>query len=326
MLTRHLGHARVPTIVVILVLSLPMPRMGLAAMDFYIAAAGKDQWSGRAVSPHGDRSDGPFATLQRARDAIRQLKRSSGLPEGGVTVWIAPGMYFLEQGLELTAEDSGAAGKPIVYRGAEGQVRITGSKTVTGWRRVEDPATLARLDPAARESVLQAGLKAQGIVDCGQLRSRGFGRSTVPAALELFLKDQPMTLARWPNNGFEKIAGSPDAARDEHGGTLGKLPAGFHYQGDRPQRWADSDDIWIHGYWAYDWANSYEHIASLDKQKHLITTMASGQASGSISSISSKNWMRRANGISTARPGSSTSGRQPRSKTGTSPSRSSKPL
>ena len=94
----------------------------------------------------------------------------------------------------------------------------------------------------------------------------------MPAALELFFKDQPMTLAQWPNAGFEKIAGTPDAARDEHGGTLGKLAAGFNYEGDRPQRWADTNDIWIHGYWAYDWANSYEHVASIDTQKRLIKT------------------------------------------------------
>jgi hypothetical protein len=201
------------------------------------------------------------------------LKKTSGLPEGGVTVWIAPGMYSLEQGLELTAEDSGAIDKPIVYRAAsDGEVRVTGGRFVAGWQKVTDPAVLARFQPSAKGNVLQANLKAQGMANYGIFRSRGFGRATVPAALELFFKDQPMTLARWPNNGFEKIAGSPDAVRDEHGGTLGKLPAGFNYQGDRPQRWGDTDDIWIHGYWAYDWANSYEHIAGIDKQKRLIKT------------------------------------------------------
>jgi hypothetical protein len=201
------------------------------------------------------------------------LKKSTGLPEGGVTVWIAPGVYYWEQGFGLTAEDSGDAGKPIVYRAAaEGQTQISGGKTVTGWRKVDDPAVLSRFDAAARGDVLQADLKTQGITNFGELRSRGFGRPTSPAALELFFKDQPMTLARWPNASFQKIAGSPDSARDEHGGTLGKLPAGFTYEGDRPKQWADADDIWIHGYWAYDWANSYEHIASLDKQKYLIKT------------------------------------------------------
>jgi hypothetical protein len=273
MLTGHLFHAGRPAILIVLGLSLLVNEVGLGSTGIYVSASGKDQWSGRLSLPNGDSSDGPFATLHRARDAIRQLKTSKGLPQGGVTVWIAAGMYNLEQGLELTAEDSGDAGKLIVYRAAaEGQVRITGGKTVTGWRKVEDPAVLDRLDAAARGNVLQADLKAQGVIEYGSLRSRGFARSTVPAALELFLKDQPMTLARWPNAAFVKITGYAEPMGDDHGGTMGKLTAGFNYEGSRPERWADSNDIWIHGYWAYDWANSYEHIASLDKQKRLIKT------------------------------------------------------
>ena len=33
-----------------------------------------------------------------------------------------------------------------------------------------------------------------------------------------------------------------------------------------------NDDIWIHGYWAYDWANSYERIASIDVENRRIHT------------------------------------------------------
>jgi hypothetical protein len=258
---------------IVLSLSLGSGAASRAATDLYVSPAGKDRWSGRLASPSTDADDGPLATLSGARDAIRSLKRSVGLPEGGVTVWIAPGSYELQQGLELAAEDSGAAGSPIIYRAAAGtEVRITGGRAVTGWGEVDDPAVRNRLAPAARDRIVQADLKAQGVTDYGTLRSRGFARPTVPAALELFFNDQPMTLARWPNDGFEQIAGTPDSARDEHGGTLGKLPAGFNYEGDRPERWAQTDDIWIHGYWAYDWANSYEHIARLDQEKHLIVT------------------------------------------------------
>src|SRR5205807_236442 len=91
---------------------------------------------------------------------------------------------------------------------------------------------------------------------------------------ELFFDDQPMTVARWPNEGFAKIAGFPRDQKqgDEHGGTLGKLSGGFLYEGDRPSRWKRDDNIYVHGYWAYDWANSYERIESIDPQQHLIKT------------------------------------------------------
>jgi hypothetical protein len=273
MAMRHSLDRNVSVCAIVLGSLLALGEPAWAGAEFYVSPAGKDTWSGRRATADAGSTDGPFATLGKAREAVRELKKSTGLPEGGVTVWLTPGTYALEQGFALTAEDSGEAGKPIIYRATgEGQVRITGGRAVTGWQKVEDKAVLRRLEPAAREKVLQADLKAQGITNYGTFRSRGFGRPTAPAALEVFLRDQPMTLARYPNGDFLKITGIPAPTGDEHGGTLGKLEAGFNYDSDRPTRWADANDIWVHGYWAYDWANSYEHIASIDKQKHLIKT------------------------------------------------------
>jgi len=45
--------------------------VALAAADFYISPAGNDGWSGRLAEPNAARSDGPFATIARARDAVR---------------------------------------------------------------------------------------------------------------------------------------------------------------------------------------------------------------------------------------------------------------
>ena len=43
---------------------------------FYVATDGSDSWSGRLPAPNADRSDGPFATLEKARDAIRRMERT----------------------------------------------------------------------------------------------------------------------------------------------------------------------------------------------------------------------------------------------------------
>jgi hypothetical protein len=105
------------------------------------------------------------------------------------------------------------------------------------------------------------------------MKSRGFGRPQATAHCELFYDHRPMTLARWPNEGeFAKIAGYPAGQKDEHGGQLGALTDGFTYAGDRPRRWQDTSDLWAHGYWAYDWANSYEKVASLDLDQRLVKT------------------------------------------------------
>ena len=79
------------------------------------------------------------------------MKKAAGLPAGGVTVWIGPGDYHLEQGLELTAEDSGTAESPVIYRATGTQnVRLVGGREISSWHKVEDRAILDRLDPAAR--------------------------------------------------------------------------------------------------------------------------------------------------------------------------------
>ncbi|MEJ7614356.1 MAG: hypothetical protein SQA66_12055, partial [Candidatus Fervidibacter sacchari] len=40
-------------------------------VTFYVAVNGNDSWSGRLPSPNRTKTDGPFATLQRALDAVK---------------------------------------------------------------------------------------------------------------------------------------------------------------------------------------------------------------------------------------------------------------
>ena len=65
--------------------------LGVSAADnakvnaFYIAPDGNDQNDGSINSP--------FATLEAARDAVRKLKNGSGIPEGGIRVYLRTIMW-----------------------------------------------------------------------------------------------------------------------------------------------------------------------------------------------------------------------------------------
>ena len=48
----------------------------LAQVCFYVSTEGNDTWSGKLAVPNTEGNDGPFATLTRARDAIRHLRAS----------------------------------------------------------------------------------------------------------------------------------------------------------------------------------------------------------------------------------------------------------
>lgn len=242
----------------------------LAAAEYFVDPGGSDANPGTEARP--------FGTLEAARDAVRQLARERGLPDGGVTIWLRGGDHVRTRTLELAAADSGTARSPVVWRAWRNEApRLLGGRGLTGFKAVTDPAILDRLDDAARGQVLQCDLRPLGITDFGAMRSRGFGRATTAAHCELFFNGRPMTLARWPNEGaFARIDGFPEGAGrgDDHGGQIGALEGGFLYGGDRPGRWQASPDLWVHGYWAWDWANSYERVETLDTARRLVRTAA----------------------------------------------------
>lgn len=247
---------------VILLLMVVMEPRACSETEFFVAPGGSDTWSGTKPAPVADGVDGPFATLERARDAIRHLKQSHGLPEDGIVVWLRGGDYVRTASFELTAEDSGARECPISYRAFPGEsVRLLGGCILRGFEPVTDPVVLERLPACGRGAVVQADLKEQGITDYGSLKARGFGRSIQPGALELFFDGEPMTRARWPNGEWARIASVPEGSQGV-----------FLYEGDRPDRWADVEDIWLHGYWTWDWAESRERIRSIDTTARRIET------------------------------------------------------
>ncbi|MCM8622180.1 MAG: right-handed parallel beta-helix repeat-containing protein [Candidatus Accumulibacter sp.] len=198
------------------------------------------------VSPHGSDSNPgtvakPFLTLERARDAARESRHDSP-----ITIWLRGGTYIRASSFTLSVADSS-----VVYRGVAGEnVRIIGGRPVGGFRQW-------------RGSILQADLKKQGITDFGELKPRGFHRP-FKAALELFFNGRPMTLARWPNRGWAHLGAA----------TVVKSKDQFAYEGDRPSRWLKAPDGWVHGYWMWDWAESYDRIASIDPEAHIIRTDA----------------------------------------------------
>lgn len=253
----------------VLLFSLIVPLPPLRA-DLHVAPEGSDSAAGTR--------ERPFASLEKARDTLRALRRADRLGPGPVTVWLHAGTHLRTRCLELTAEDSGTPSAPVRWESVPGSsVRLLGGIPLptTAWRPVSDPALLQRLPEQARAHVLEMDLEPLGIAVSGTLQSRGFSRPTVAAHPELFHDGRPMPLARWPNDGaFTRIAGFPSKSGkgDDHGGQVGDIAGGFHYEGDRPRTWKPSSDIWVHGYWAWDWANSYERVARLDPATRLVET------------------------------------------------------
>ena len=73
--------------------------------DFYVSPKGSDEWSGTLAEPDDGGANGPFATLARARDAVRELKKSKSTD---IVVLVREGTYRLEETVVFGLEDSGA--------------------------------------------------------------------------------------------------------------------------------------------------------------------------------------------------------------------------
>src|SRR3989344_1267588 len=86
----------------------------LSSGIFYVSLEGNDSWSGRLASPNSKLTDGPFESIEKARNTIRAIKIEDNLTEP-ITVYLRGGTYYLSSTLLFTAKDSGTVQTPITY-------------------------------------------------------------------------------------------------------------------------------------------------------------------------------------------------------------------
>ena len=79
--------------------------------DYFVSPNGNDAWSGKTADP--GQNDGPFATVPRAREAVRALLKTQKEPRSKRVV-IRGGTYYLDAPLEFGPEDSGLTDAPVV--------------------------------------------------------------------------------------------------------------------------------------------------------------------------------------------------------------------
>ena len=244
-------------------------RISHPAKRFYVATNGDDANAGTEPKP--------FASLLRAQQAVRALKQQGELPKGGAVVLVRQGTYQLSQSFKLTAEDSGAPDAPVIYQAFSGEeVRLSGGVAVTGFKPVTDRAALARIPRDAHAHVMRADLRAQGITDFGKLTPRGYSRRIEPAHMELFFNDRPMELARWPNKAdrtsrnFVPLHGLLLTSKVVFRGDDVDKDLHFVYESTRPERWANEPDGWVYGYWAVEYAATYQKIKAIDTARKVI--------------------------------------------------------
>ena len=171
--------------------------------EFFVSTTGDDNNDGTI--------DSPFATLAKAKCAVRDYKQSNGIPDGGIVVWFRGGTYHIvkesylndetkklhSNGIVFTAEDSGKEGSPIAYRGYQNEkVRLMGAVPIpSAWFddvNASDPLW-DRLDTDARDHIKVVNLKEHGIENIGEIGENHYASNT---PLELFDDTVALDIAR----------------------------------------------------------------------------------------------------------------------------------
>lgn len=235
------------------VLFLAMAPAGAAALKaetvtLVVSPQGDDKWSGRLDAPNPGRTDGPLATLGRARDLVRQLRKDGQAP-GAITVLVRGGSYELAETLRFLPEDGGTASAPVIYRAHPGERPvIRGGRKISGF-------------VPHKGSILKTDLAALG------LKGASFK--------ELFYDGRRLPLARYPNfdaenpygGGWTFVDGKPVPMYQDQPGEDRHT---FQYKTTDERTWSKPALVEVFVFPRYNWWNNIVPIKSIDRATRTI--------------------------------------------------------
>ena len=231
--------------------------------EYFISLSGSDKNIGSIKAP--------FATIERARDAVREDKLKS--TEYSYTVYLREGTYNIENTIEFDDRDSGSDSKPIVYRSYNNEkVRISGGIQIPKNKisSITDTIISKRFITRVKNNILQIDYSGININE-GKILPHGFGRPYTNTQMELFGIQNPYFLARWPNKDYttyKKVIEKGSALSE---GDSSNREAVFEYDAERVGRWKNSEEPWISGFFRYGFADDAVRIRKIDTGKKQIT-------------------------------------------------------
>lgn len=200
-----------------------------------------------------------FSSLAQARDAVRLLNATERC--GGVTVTILSGEFGVREGigsLHLDHRDSGCPGAPIVYRGVRG---ADGSAASTLHAGVQVPASAFHPVTVDGISMFRADVRPYGVSTFGEFSHPAEnGQCVMTERSSVYYDKQPQTLARHPN--IDRSTGNFQWMRVGAVTSFSTFASSQMNDTIAAQRWINdtSGDVWLHGFWMWDWADTFQRV------------------------------------------------------------------
>src|SRR6267154_2274756 len=76
--------------------ALPSGKTSLDGPGFFVATNGNDKWSGLSADPNARKNDGPFATLPRALQAVRDSSHHGRSNQQSI-IYLRGGLHLLRE-------------------------------------------------------------------------------------------------------------------------------------------------------------------------------------------------------------------------------------
>ena len=231
------------------------------------------------VSPDGNDTDSgdstsPLETIAGAQNRARAIRLDH--PGSGIDIVLLEGVYRVESVVELSSADCGYEHAALRMRSAPGdRVVFTGSRELPVPAPVEDREILSRLSPTARENLRAISCADAGIPDITEISQRG------QPPIELYCNGRRLPISRYPAADWLRIEDVPQDGKERFYEGLDRerryndVPVGRHYgrflyPGTRPERWKFHNEIFMHGYWTWDWSDSYQTVSRIDAEERAV--------------------------------------------------------
>ena len=222
--------------------------------DFYVSTIGDDNWSGKLAVPNSSKTDGPFASVRRAKEAVRQIKKDC---YRNIYILIRGGEYKLSETEIFTPADSHYDSYKIVYMAYPGETPVFSSDVaITGWQ----PAKNVRNLPAI----------AKGKIFVAPLPEMPEGKHRFYT-----LFDNGALLIRARSKGFEptKAMTGGDGGGVEWQGMMKADRNSLYFPGTTIKNWDNLSDIEIFVQPNVGYVTNYLTLASVDEKNNVAKTV-----------------------------------------------------
>lgn len=220
------------------------------SITLYVSTVGNDLSDGLLPEPSSAIANGPFATIQRARNEAKKIRNKHKI-NTAINILIRSGIYFLKSPLTLDSLDSGSLKYPVIFKAYKNEnVIFSGGRLLKNCTSKMPNRIVCNTQNLTFNQL--------------NLFKNNKRMSTNMPPFELFINNRRMPLARWPDynqqareiNAWAHLTKEADESHQQ-----------FFYSGIPQIHSWNLDNAFIHIWPGNDWFDQYIGLKNVNKNR-----------------------------------------------------------